>query len=105
MPKVSSRMRERKIEIKKRRMKWRRMSRQRRFTGRMRTRTKVMSPPAAGCVCLPCSLARILIQILWGGTTKRTRMLLQMWVGRLPELTRLRRKGPVNDFVDNDLLK
>ena len=98
---VCSRIRERKIETKKRRMKWRRRSLQGRITGRMRIRTKVTSPPAAWCVCLPCSLARILIQILWGGTTKRTRM----WVGRLPEMTRLRRAGPVNDFVDNDPLK
>ena len=29
----------------------------------------------------------------------------RMWVGRLPEMTRLRRAGPVNDFVDNDPLK
>ena len=101
MPKVSSRMRGRQIETKKRRMKWKRMSLQGRITGRMRIRTKVTSPPAAWCVCLPCSLARILIQILWGVTTKRTRM----WVGRLPEVTRLRRAGPVNDFVDNDPLK
>ena len=101
MPKVSSRMRGRQIETKKRRMKWKRMSLQGRITGRMRIRTMVTSPPAAWCVCLPCSLARILIQILWGVTTKRTRM----WVGRLPEVTRLRRAGPVNGFVDKDPLK
>ena len=43
--------------------------------------------PVRRSVCvspvLPCSPARILIEILWGGATTRTRM----WVGRLPEMT------------------